>query len=78
VPVPGAREAGLAPHVWAIDATALIWFAVGLPRLGQRGSSIARAALDIDAEALPQITVVPAHVSLRIREELRAEGYDLG
>lgn len=78
VPVPGAMEAGLAPGVWAIDAVALVWLAVGLPRLGQRGSSLARAALDVDAEALPLIRAVPAHVSLRIRKELRAEGHDLG
>ena len=74
VPVPGAAELGVAPGVWSIDAVALDWLAVGLPRLGQRWSSIGRAALDIDAEALPQITVVPAHASLWFREVFRDRG----
>lgn len=78
VPVPGVSELGLAPGVWAINSVVLVRLAVGLPRLGQRGSAIARAALDVDAEAQPQVTVVPAHVSLRIRGDLRAEGHDLG
>lgn len=78
VTVPEARMPGLPEDVWRIDAPALVWLSGGLPGISRSWRSIARAALVIDVEALPQLDVVPAHVSVWIRAELRAEGHDLG
>lgn len=75
---PDAQMRGLPDGLRRIDAGALVWLFGGLPVLGRPWKSISRAALAVDVDALPQNSLVPAHVSLRIRAELRAEGHDLG
>lgn len=63
----------------ALDWISFAWFGAGLPwRRDRRWRAMERAALEIDASALPPLDVVSAHVSLAIRRELRRQGHDLG
>ena len=77
--VPGATIGVRLPAVlYPVTAPGVIWMGAGLPRCGSPWRAIVRSAMEIGVAALPQVDVVSAHVSLRIRRELRSEGHDLG
>lgn len=79
VVVPGTSPDGrVPPGVYPITTPGTVWLGIGLPRLGSPWRAMAHAALAIDVAALPQVHVVSAHASLRIRCGLRAEAHDLG
>ncbi|WP_297970903.1 hypothetical protein [uncultured Amaricoccus sp.] len=76
---PGATTGGKLPAVlYPVTTPSVVWLGVGLPRYGSPWWAIARCARKIDVTALPQVKFVSAHVSLKIRGELRSEGHDLG
>lgn len=76
---PGATTRGKLPAIlYPVTTPSVVWLGVGLPRYGSPWWAIARCAREIDVTALPQVDFVSAHVSLKIRRELRSEGHDLG
>lgn len=54
------------------------WFGIGLPGRNNRWASMELEALEVDIAALPEVRFVSAHVTLRIKSELRREGHELG
>lgn len=67
------------PTPRALDRVGAVWFGVGLPgRYGRRWASMEQDALQVDIAALPELRFVSAHVTVRIKSELRRAGHDLG
>ena len=56
----------------------IAWFGIGLPGRYNRWASMELEALEVDIAALPEVRFVSAHVTLRIKSELRREGHELG
>lgn len=69
----------LHPTTRALDWAGVTWFGIGLPsRHGRRWVEMEQDALRVDIAALPELCVVSAHVTVRIKSELRHQGHDLG
>lgn len=67
------------PTTRALDWVGAVWFGIGLPgRYGRCWKSMEQDALKIDIAALPELRFVSAHVTVRIKSELRREGHELG
>ena len=61
-----------------LDWVGATWCGIGLPRRYGRWASMEEDALRVDIAALPQLRFVSAHVTVRIKSELRRAGHDLG
>jgi hypothetical protein len=66
------------PRVVAIDRPGIVWFGGGLPTRHQPWKAAERSVLALDVTAYPLLRFVSAHESLRIRQQLRHEGHDVG
>jgi hypothetical protein len=67
------------PTTRALNWVGAVWFGVGLPgRYGRRWACMEQDALEIDIAALTERSFVSAHVTVRIKSELRRDGHDLG
>jgi hypothetical protein len=75
----GSKSAGpWRPSARPLDWVGAVWFGVGLPgRYGRRWVAMEKDALQVDIAALPELRFVSAHVTVRIKSELRREGHDL-
>ncbi|WP_424934459.1 hypothetical protein [Amaricoccus macauensis] len=72
---PGMKPSQIVP----ISAFHIVSSRAGLPSSGTSPwSTIERKALAVDVETLPVVRVVSAHVTLRVKAELRKEGVGLG
>lgn len=63
----------------SIGAPGVVWLARGLPSRGRlRWSTMEEQIFGIDIAALPSLEFVSGHEVIRIKSELRREGYDIG
>ncbi len=65
-------------RVVAIDRPGIVWFGAGLPTRHQPWKAAEQSVLALDVTTYPLLRFVSAHESLRIRQQLRREGHDVG
>ena len=69
--VPGASAFHRLPAgIYPITTPGIVWLGGGLPRHGSPWWAIVQGAQSSDVKALPQVHIVSAHMSLRLRCEL--------
>ena len=65
------------PTTRALDSVGAVRSGIGLPqRYGRRWACMEQDVLRVDVAALPELRFVSAHITVRIKSELRREGHD--
>ena len=75
MPVPHQRGT---PRVMAINTPGVVWFGAGLPTAGRPWDAVERHALQLEVAYYPVLQFASGHELLRIRQQLRREGHDVG
>lgn len=75
MPVPHRRGT---PRVMAINTPGVVWFGAGLPTTGRLWTAVERHALQLEVADYPVLQFASGHELLRIRQQLRREGHDVG
>lgn len=64
------------PAVRALDVPGMVWFGVGLPTRQRSWAASEDRALKVDIATLPALSFVSAHTALRVRQDLRRQGFE--
>lgn len=63
------------PAVRALDVPGMVWSGVGLPTRQRSWAESEHHALMVDIATLPALSFVSAHTALRVRQDLRRQGF---